>query len=75
MRASPVEDVVGELQSILDVSRLEAGIYLSVMDELVSETMPKVFTERYLENEKKALLQGEGDGALDGHHRLWPSGQ
>ena len=51
------EYVVGELQSILDVSRLEAGVYLKVMDELVSETMPKAFTERYLENEKKALLK------------------
>ena len=49
--------MVGELQSILDVSRLEAGVYLKVMDELVSETMPKLFTEHYLENEKKALLK------------------
>ena len=52
-----MEDVVGELQSILDVSRLEAGVYLKVMDELVSETMPKLFTDHYLENEKKALLK------------------
>ncbi len=49
------EDVVGELRSILDVSRGEAGIFLSVLDGLVSETMPKVFTDHYLENEKKAL--------------------
>lgn len=51
------EDVVGELQSIQDIANKEAGIFLSVLDELVLEMMPRVFTERYLENEKKALLK------------------
>ena len=51
------EDVIRELQSIRDIATEEAGIFLSVLDELVLETMPRVFTERYLENEKKALLK------------------
>lgn len=51
------EDMVGELQSIQNIVAEEARIFLSVLDELVLETMPKVFTEHYLENEKKALLK------------------
>ncbi len=51
------EDVAGELQSIQNIVAEEAGIFLSVLDELVSETMPRVFTEDYLENEKKALMK------------------
>lgn len=52
-----MEDVVGELQSIQHITTEEAGIFLSVLEELVSETMPRVFTEHYLKNEKKALLK------------------
>ena len=51
------EDVVRELQSIQHIATKEAGIFLSVLDELVSETMPRVFADHYLENEKKALLK------------------
>lgn len=51
------EDVVRELQSIQHITTEEAGIFLSVLDELVSETMPKIFTDHYLENEKKALMK------------------
>ena len=51
------EDAVGELQSIQHIATEEARIFLSVLDELVSETMPRVFTEHYLKNEKKALLK------------------
>ncbi|MDE0330397.1 MAG: LIC12162 family protein [Nitrospinae bacterium] len=51
------KDVVGELQSLQNIASKEAGIFLSVLDELVSETMPKIFTDHYLENEKKALLK------------------
>jgi len=51
------EDVVRELQSIQHITTREAGIFLSILSQLVSETMPRVFTERYLENEKKALLK------------------
>ncbi len=48
------QDVIRELQSIQQITTKEAGIFLNVMDELVSETIPKIFTEHYLENEKKA---------------------
>ena len=48
------DDVVEELQSVRDITACEAVIFLKVLDELVTETMPKVFTDHYLENEKKA---------------------
>lgn len=51
------EDVVGELQSIQHIATEEAGIFLSVLDELASETMPKLFTDHYPTNEKKALFR------------------
>lgn len=51
------EYVVEELQSVRNITACEAGIFLEVLDELVSETMPRVFTEHYLKNEKKALLK------------------
>ena len=51
------EDVIGELQSVQNIAAEEAGVFLSVLDELVLETMPKIFTECYLANEKKALLK------------------
>ncbi len=51
------EDVAGEIQSIRHIAAGEAEVFLSVLDALVSETMPRVFTEHYFENEKKALLK------------------
>ncbi|MCY3825366.1 MAG: LIC12162 family protein [Nitrospinae bacterium] len=51
------EDIIRELQSIQYITTEEAGIFLSVLDELVSETMPKIFTDHYLENEKKAFMK------------------
>lgn len=51
------EDMVGEFQSIQHIATKEAGIFLNVLDELVSEMMPRVFTEHYLKNEKKALFK------------------
>ena len=51
------EDVAGEFQSIRHIAAGEAEVFLSVLDALVSETMPRVFTEHYFENEKKALLK------------------
>ena len=51
------EDVVEELQSVRNITACEAGIFLKVLDGLVSETMPRVLTKHYLENEKKALLK------------------
>ncbi len=51
------EDVVEELQSVRNITACEAGIFLKVLDELVSETMPKLFTDHYPANEKKALLK------------------
>ena len=51
------EDVVGELQSVQNITAKEAGIFLCVLDELVSETTPTIFTDHFLDNEKKALLK------------------
>ena len=51
------EYVVEELQSVRNITAPEARIFLKVLDELVSETMPKLFTDHYLANEKKALLK------------------
>ncbi len=50
-------DVVEELQSFRDITATEAVIFLSVLDGLVVEMMPKIFTHHYLENEKKARLK------------------
>ena len=51
------EYTVEELQSVRNLTACEAGIFLKVLDELVSEAMPKLFTDHYLANEKKALLK------------------
>ena len=51
------EDVVRELQTIQNITAKEAKVFLSVLDEFVSETMPNIFTEHFLGNEKKALLK------------------
>ena len=48
-------EIVRELKSIKGISHPEAGIFLSFLDEFVTEMMPKVFTVHYLENEGKAL--------------------
>ncbi len=51
------DNVVEELQSIQDIAAAEAGIFLKVLDALALEMMPKIFTEHFLENEKKALIK------------------